>query len=197
MMNWVYIRDVTLTPRVPVNTAALINMNGAKAGPPPVQAQVQRPPVSMGTDSAGRAPTPPVVGNQSPQMVVKPQADARPAGLPVTPAAPGTKLPKEEVLKNAYKQIQSGLITSPDVIRSIAANFQAIANDPEAIKNVSFDASQAARTLFERAKLIEESENIAPVASPISGARAHQDDAPLQSGWSYRAPSDDNLTAGG
>src|SRR2546430_12512877 len=77
----------------------------------------------MGTDSAGRAPTPPVVGNQTPQMMVKPQSDARPAGLTVTPAAPGTKHPKEEVLKNAYKQIQSGAITSPDVIRSIAANF--------------------------------------------------------------------------
>ncbi|HCP74542.1 MAG TPA: hypothetical protein DIU08_07845, partial [Ktedonobacter sp.] len=90
------------------------------------------------------------------------------------------------MLKNAYKQIQSGLITSPDVIRSIATSFQAIANDPEAIKNVSFDASQAARTLFERAKLIEESENVAPVASPMSSPRAYQDNVPTQSGWSYR-----------
>src|SRR6266567_1776905 len=54
MMNWVYIRDVTLTPRVPVNTDAMINMNVAKAGTPPVQAQPQRPPVSMGADSVGR-----------------------------------------------------------------------------------------------------------------------------------------------
>ncbi|TMC95548.1 MAG: SPFH/Band 7/PHB domain protein [Chloroflexi bacterium] len=169
MMNWVYIRDVTLTPRVPVHTDAMINMNVAKAGTPPVQAQVQR---------------------------------ARPAGLPVTPAAPGTKHPKEEVLKNAYKQIQSGAITSPDVIRSIAANFQAIANDPEASQNVSFDAAQAARTLYDRAKLIQEQESVAsPVMStstpPVSGARAPRAGMPAQSGWSYRAPSDDNLTAGG
>lgn len=202
MMNWVYIRDVTLTPRVPINTDAMINMNVAKAGTPPVQAQAQRPPVSMGADSAGRAPTPPVVGKQSPQMAVKPQADARPAGPPVTPAAPGTKHPKEEVLKNAYKQIQSGAITSPDVIRSIAANFQAIADDPEASQNVSFDAAQAARTLYDRAKLIEEQESVAsPVMStstpPVSGARAPRAGMPAQSGWSYRAPSDDNLTAGG
>src|SRR5947209_17587978 len=105
MMNWVYIRDVTLTPRIPVNTNAMINMNVAKAGTPPVQAQAQRPQVSMGADSAGRASTPPVVGNQSPQMVVKPPADAHPAGPLAAPAAPGTKHPKEEVLKSAYKQI--------------------------------------------------------------------------------------------
>src|SRR5947209_9938300 len=153
----------------------------------------------MGTGTAGRIKTPPVMGNQPPAKVMTQQTEAmpRPTTAPVTPPVAGTNLPKEEVLKNAYKQIQSGLITSPDNIRSIAARFQAIANDPEAIKNVSFDASQAARTLFERAKLIEESENIAPVASPTNGPRVFQDDVPLQSGWSYRAPSDDNLTAGG
>jgi regulator of protease activity HflC (stomatin/prohibitin superfamily) len=201
-MNWVYIRDITLTPRVPINTDAMINMNAAKVGAPPVQAQAQPSPVSMGADSAGRVSTPPVVGNQPPQMAVKPQAEVHPAGFPVTPAAPGTKHPKEEVLKNAYKQIQAGLITSPDVIRSIATNFQAIANDPEASQNVSFDAAQAARTLYDRAKLIEEQENVAsPVIStsvpPVSGAKAPRADMPAQSGWSYRAPSDDNLTAGG
>jgi KAP family P-loop domain len=121
-----------------------------------------------------------------------------------TPAVPGTKLPKEEVLKNAYKQIQAGMITSPDVIRSMAANFRAIANDPEASQNVSFDAAQAARTLYDRAKLIEEQENQvfsqsgwsyrAPSDDNLSGVKAPHADVPMQSGWSYRAPSDDNLS---
>src|SRR5947209_6812716 len=201
-INWVYIRDISLTPRVPLTTAAMTSTNAAKVGTPPVQAQAQPSAGSMGADSARKAMTPPVVGNQFPQMVVKPPADAGPAGPPVVPAAPGTKLPKEEVLKNAYKQIQAGMITSPDIIRSIAANFQAIANDPEASQNVSFDAAQAARTLYDRAKLFEEQESLAPPAinasaPPVSGARAPRADVPTQSGWSYRAPNDDNLTAGG
>jgi len=200
-LNWVYIRDVTLTPRSNNATNATSGLDAAKAkaSPPPVQAQAQPSFTGMGTGTAGRIKTPPVMGNQVPSNIITQQTEAmpRPAAAPVTPPASGTKLPKEEVLKNAYKQIQSGLITSPDVIRSIATSFQAIANDPEAIKNVSFDASQAARTLFERAKLIEESENVAPVASPMSSPRAYQDNVPTQSGWSYRAPSDDNLTAGG
>ncbi len=196
-LKWVYIRDVTLTPRSNNSTNATSGLDAAS--PPSVQTQAQPSFSGMGTSTAGRIKTPPVMGNQFPSKVITQQTEAmpRPAAVPITPPAPGTKLPKEEVLKNAYKQIQSGLITSPDVIRSIAARFQAIANDPEAIKNVSFDASQAAHTLFERAKLIEESENIAPVSSPMSSPRAYQDDVPSQSGWSYRAPSDDNLTAGG
>lgn len=195
-MKWVYIHDITLTPHIPIHTDAMISMSAAKVGAPPVQqAQPQRTPANMGAESAGRIAIPPVVGNQPPQMAVRPQVDARPAGPPVTPAAPGTKHPKEEVLKNAYKQIQGGMINSPDVIRSIAANFQAIANDPEASQNVSFDAAQAARTLYDRAKLIEEQENQSP---PVSGTgAAPRADVPAQSGWSYRAPSDDNLTAGG
>lgn len=200
-LKWVYIRDVTLTPRSNNATNATSGLDAAKAkaSPAPVQAQGQPSFTGMGTGTAGRIKTPPVMGNPVPAKVITQQTEAmpRPATAPVTPPTAGTKLPKEEVLKNAYKQIQSGLITSPDVIRSIAARFQAIANDPEAIKNVSFDASQAARTLFERAKLIEETENVAPVASPMSSPRAYQDDVPTQSGWSYRAPSDDNLTAGG
>jgi tetratricopeptide (TPR) repeat protein len=70
-------------------------------------------------------------------------------------AAPRKKPPNEEVLKNAYKQIQIGSITTPKVIRSIAEGFQAFADDPEASKIASFDAARAAQTLYKRANLYE------------------------------------------
>jgi len=193
-MNWVYIRDITLTPRAfaPVDTDANILMGAAAATTPPVQGQAQPSPWNIPSSTAGRATVPPVMGNRVPPVVNKPAAEPRPA------AAARTKPPSEEVLKNAYKQIQKGSITSPEAIRSIAAGFQAIADDPEASKNASFDAARAAQTLFERAKLFEAQASAAsPVTPSVSASKARREDVPTQSGWAYRTPSDDNMLAGG
>jgi tetratricopeptide (TPR) repeat protein len=84
----------------------------------------------------------PVIGNQFPPIINK-------------AAASGAKLPKEETLTSAYIQIKNGVITSPEVIRNIAAGFQAIANDPVASNNANFDAARAAQSLYERARLNE------------------------------------------
>jgi len=193
-MNWVHIRDITLTPRAiaPVVTDANILMRAAAATTPPVQGQAQPSPMNMASSTAGRATVPPVMGNRVPPVVNKPAAEPRPA------AAARTKPPSEEVLKNAYKQIQNGSITSPEAIRSIAAGFQAIADDPEANKNASFDAALAAQTLYERANLYEAQASAAsPVTPPVSASKAYREDVPTQSGWSYRTSSDDNMLAGG
>jgi len=193
-MNWVHIRDITLTPRAiaPVVTDANILMRAAAATTPPVQGQAQPSPMNMASSTAGRATVPPVMGNRVPPVVNKPAAEPRPA------AAARTKPPNEEVLKNAYKQIQNGSITSPEAIRSIAAGFQAIADDPEANKNASFDAALAAQTLYERANLYEAQASAAsPVTPPVSASKAYREDVPTQSGWSYRTSSDDNMLAGG
>jgi hypothetical protein len=149
---------------------------------PPVQGHAQ-----PSRSNAGKATVPPVVGNQAPPVI-------KPAAEPPPPTAPRAKPPNEEVLKNAYKQIQNGSITSPEVIRSIAAGFQAIADDPEASKNATFDATRAAQTLYERANLYEAQATAAP---PVSARQASGNDPPTQSGWAYRTPSDDNMLAGG
>jgi regulator of protease activity HflC (stomatin/prohibitin superfamily) len=194
LIKWVHIRDITLTPRAiaPVVTNANISMRAAAATTPPVQGQAQPSPLNMASSTAGRATVPPVMGNRVPPVVNKPAAEPRPA------AAARTKPPNEEVLKNAYKQIQNGSITSPEAIRSIAAGFQAIADDPEANKNASFDAALAAQTLYERANLYEAQAIAAsPVTPPVSASKAYREDVPTQSGWSYRTSSDDNMLAGG
>jgi len=126
------------------------------------------------------------MGNQAPPLVLKGTAEPR-------QAAPGAKLPKEETLTGAYIQIKNGVITSPDTIRTIAAGFQAIANDPVANNNASFDAARAAQSLYERARLIENQTNTPP---PLSVGSAYRDETPTSSGWSIRTPSDDILPAG-
>ena len=113
-----------------------------------------------------------------------------PEATPASPAAAQVKSAKEEALKKAYEQVRAGKITSPDTIRSIAARFQAIANDPEANKNASFDAAAAAEVLYKRAQLHED--------RAIMAAGYPEDDTPTQVDWSSpRRPNDDNYTAGG
>jgi len=206
-MNWVHIRDITLTPgaatQIITDPNIAWNTMSAPATPtPPVMSNQAFPfssagrattPPIMGnqaqafpTSSAGRATTPPVMGNQAPPLVLKGTAEPR-------QAAPGAKLPKEETLTGAYIQIKNGVITSPDTIRTIAAGFQAIANDPVASNNASFDAARAAQSLYERARLIENQTNTPP---PLSVGSAYRDETPTSSGWSIRTPSDDILPAG-
>ncbi len=195
-INWVSIRDITLTPRPPMSydtdptlkpgarpVAAETEMANAPTSPLPPQPSAQR----MGAGTAGRLETPPPVQSTPPSapVILKP-----PDGATAPPAAPPPTAPlksaKEEALKNAYEQVRTGKITSPETIRKIAERFQAIANDPEANKNASFDAAAAAEVLYKRAQLYEQA------------AGYGENDSPTQVDWSsYRRPTDDNYTAGG
>jgi hypothetical protein len=120
---------------------------------------------------------------------VAPVTIKAPEATPASPAAAPVKSSKEEALKQAYEQVRSGKITSPDTIRSIAARFQAIANDPEANKNASFDAAAAAEVLYKRAQFHED--------RAVMAAGYPEDDTPTQVDWPYRRPNEDNYTAGG
>ena len=196
VINWVSVRDITLTPHshIPSDTDPALMSGGRPAAertgtasappsPPQAQASSQR----MGAGTAGRVETPPPQQSSPPAApVTLKQSDTTPA----SPAVAPVKSAKEEALKKAYEQIRSGKITSPETIRSIAARFQAIVNDPEANKNVSFDAAAAAKVLYNRAQLYEEQNKMA--------ASYSEDDTPTQVDWSsYRHPKDDNYTAGG
>jgi len=196
VINWVSIRDITLTPRspMPYDTNPVLMSDGLPAGTgkgtasaptPPPQAQVSSQ--RMGAGTAGRLETQPPLKSAP---AVAPVIIKAPEATPASPAAAQVKSAKEEALKKAYEQVRAGKITSPDTIRSIAARFQAIANDPEANKNASFDAAAAAEVLYKRAQLHED--------RAIMAAGYPEDDTPTQVDWSSpRRPNDDNYTAGG
>ncbi|MFL5629182.1 MAG: hypothetical protein ACJ788_26680, partial [Ktedonobacteraceae bacterium] len=137
-----------------------------------------------GADNPGKreAPTPaaPVTHNVS-------RAAPTPAAAPAP--APIAKSSQEEALITAYKQIQNEKIKSPATIRDVAARFLAIANDPEASKNVSFDAARAAQALYDRADFYEKQASM--------NETFEDDDSPTQADWSYRRSAEDNYTAGG
>ncbi|GAC1383267.1 MAG: hypothetical protein NVS4B7_13490 [Ktedonobacteraceae bacterium] len=192
IINWVQMRDITLTPHslLSVDTGPMASAQPATDAAEMPFPQAQSTSRGIGSDRMATPPPQPVV---SPAPPVQPVA----ASAPVTEAASAAgKLPKEEVLIKAYKQIQSGKVRSPETIRDIASRFLAIANDPEASKNVSFDAGRAAQTLFDRAKLYEEQQ--ASMEADYEDDE-HNDlhESPTQSDWMFRPPSDDNMMAGG
>ena len=66
------------------------------------------------------------------------------------------RIPNEAILIKAYQEVQNDKITDPEAIRSIAATFEAVAQDSQASQSVSFDAKQAAKILHKRAREYEE-----------------------------------------
>ena len=79
------------------------------------------------------------------------------SGLP--PAAPSVAASQEaknEILIDSYNAVRSGRITDPETIRELARRFSEIEHDPEANKNVLFDAGKAASILLRQAKLYED-----------------------------------------
>jgi hypothetical protein len=73
-------------------------------------------------------------------------------------AAPssGGKLPEVETLKYMYNAIRQNTITDPAMILDTARQFERLANDPVASKNIDFDAARAATTLRQRAQKMQE-----------------------------------------
>jgi hypothetical protein len=61
-----------------------------------------------------------------------------------------------DILEKAYNAVRTGQITDPYTIKTLAAQFSAIAGNIEANAQISFDAERAAQSLYKRAKDIEE-----------------------------------------
>ena len=189
LINWVQVRDITLTPHASVNsgsTASAQPSMSAKSQPQAPTATKQA--AAEVRDSAKRATPPPQPAS------AEPAAPAQPVTPPASAPAAG-KLLKEEILITAYNQIKSGKVRSPETIRSIASQFLTIANDPEASKNVSFDASRAAQVLVSRAELYEKERAAEVVYQDEEVLDVHE--SPTQSDWLYPAPSDENIKRGG
>jgi hypothetical protein len=174
LINWVHIRDITLTPRASL-TYDTDQMAGLRASSERTVPTPNMPPQAPQSSRKNSAESP-----------VRQQAPA-PAAVPSPP--PAARSPKEEALITAYRQIQSEKIKSPATIREVANRFLAIANDPEASKNVSFDAARAAQALYTRADFFEKQASL---------NEAYEDDnTPTQVDWPYSRSEDDNYTSGG
>ncbi|HLH62345.1 MAG TPA: SPFH domain-containing protein [Ktedonobacteraceae bacterium] len=164
-VNWVHIQDITLIPHLmPVTTP-----------PPGMQAQPKRPvsptnhapgpgdqsaqpPVRAGApasqdSSAGDDETTVVIDNNAVQQQEAPSQ-------PVSSADPPTALSSRPLslgsLKELYEAVRQSRITDPNTIRSIARQFEVVSQDSQLSQSVDFDAGRAARTLYQRAKTIED-----------------------------------------
>jgi hypothetical protein len=153
-INSAQLRDITLTPHVPVaaasNAAAVAPAAplGGSAQSQPALSQAQYASVELDNDATERIEQPFM---SQPATAGFAQGNSIAASSPMRPG----KIPDEQALIRAYKQVQMGKIKTPAVIRRLAANFQAIAADPVLNQNVSFNAESAAKTLNERADMYE------------------------------------------
>jgi len=159
-INWVRIRDVTLTPH---------NMPLVDA---PAFAEKQFVAAGRGESSQRAGQAQQVSTQQTPTMTT-----AKPASSP--------KIPKGEVLINAYNEVKNGKITDPTTIRNIADAWAALAQNPQSTA-VNFDPEQVAYHLREQAKRNE--------------GRHKRDtfyDDETKPDWLLRRPTDENLMGGG
>jgi len=182
-VNWVQIRDVSVDPHVPTPAG----MNPA-ADPQTVNTAPRNVAASMAQVHPLRAnPLPDRVERAAAEQPQPPAARAF-AAATVGPHTTPIKIPKVEVLTQAYEDVRSGRITDPETIRSIAARFETLASNPEESKNITFDAARAAGTLYERAALHDKQ---------FTASAAEDYDDTQQPDWSMRRPREDNLLAGG
>lgn len=152
LVHWVGIRDVMIAPHgAEIDTEALTT--------PPALPVVEQPQVA--TQPNPTLPTAPTAQsvNQSahPQKTnTSPKMSENAPSIDQQPQAAPPKILKEEILVKAYREVQDGKVTDPLAIREIAANFRAVASDPQASEMVSFDAERAAQNLYEQANKYEE-----------------------------------------
>ena len=129
-VNYVRIQDITLIPLVP-SINPVVGMTARSA------------PVDMGITRSGFQPA---AQPQQAQVVMK-AVENQPGAIPAQPYAAPTSKAYIEELSEYYEAVRSGRVRDPQTIRSIAARFEALANDPSA----PFDPIRAAQNLYNRA----------------------------------------------
>jgi len=157
LVHWVGIRDVMIAPHgAELDTEALLT-------PPALPDSVEQPQVSTQPDPALQVTTPTTPAAQisnepMPQQKThtSPKLSENAPSVDQQPQTSPPKVFKEETLIKAYKAVQDGKVTDPLAIRELAANFRAVASDPQASEMVSFDAERAALNLYEQADKYEE-----------------------------------------
>ncbi len=144
-VNWLRIRDVSLVPHgsAVMETGPIPTAEAIEERPPRSNMRGSRPGILKGRNGA--------------EPISKPE-DTTQADMPSP-----VKLPPEEALIKAYREVQSGNVTDPETIRSIAQKFAYIASNPEKSAHVSFDAERASANLFEQARKYEEQYGPEPI----------------------------------
>lgn len=174
-VNWVHIRDLTPEPRTPSRPDP-VGPIGPTAQP----------------SSRPRPLEPPESKQPSPQpSAAKQPAPAAHAHAGSAAAAPSSPVEsKYGSLVKAYEAVRNKTIRDAATIRILAQRFEDIAKDPEASKHVSFDASRAAETLYQRAQILEKQERTSE-----SYSRAYEPEVHAE--WPPSRPADDNIRGGG
>nr|BBH93541.1 hypothetical protein KTA_17400 [Thermogemmatispora argillosa] len=162
-IHWVHIHDVAVVPRgsLPPDTDA---METVKAESRAANGSETGKESGLATSGSGVAQSlaatarviDPARGPGRAVNAAPTQAEEQSAGAAPSAPSPSPKTLKEEILVSTYNAVREGRITDPETISSIAARFEAVANDPELNRQVSFDAARAARALRQRAELIRE-----------------------------------------
>ncbi len=161
-VNWVRILDVSLAPHgaTIVEADSIVDMptkviNPAPSpAPQPAKAPGSQPaPSNQPKVAAGKQKN----GSANAGLAEEP-TQVVPAPVPASPAVASSPpdLLNEKVLIEAYKAVQNRTVTDPDTIRSLAARFELVAQDPAYRDKVSFDAKRAAQNLYEQARKNEE-----------------------------------------
>ncbi|HEY7413789.1 MAG TPA: SPFH domain-containing protein, partial [Ktedonobacteraceae bacterium] len=147
IVHWVSMRDIMLTPHnANIQTEILLST------PPTLDPEEQtQPKVTLPAQREAPLHLANDVPKTSEQVTI-------PSAPPSVLAPP--RLPSEEVLVKAYKEVKDGKITDPETIREIAASFKAVADDPQASQAVSFDAERAAANLYEQAEKYENTKEV-------------------------------------
>lgn len=187
-INWVRIRDVELVPHgaYVMDATPVVNAQpAARAASGSANADQAQPKVQYAHSGSTVSATAQTAHNEDTVPGPAIQAATLPPNEPAA-SAPPPRLPNEEVLVKAYKEVQNGHITDPETIRSIAEKFEAIANSPELSQSVSFDAPRAALNLYAQAKKNEQEMQEEPVYEEET-----------RPDWPVRRQSDDNKKAGG
>jgi hypothetical protein len=153
LVHWVGIRDVMIAPHgAEIDTEVLLTPPTLSDAAEQTQFTTQPAPTLQAASASQDSNEP--IHQQKTQTVPKESENA--PSIDQSAQASPPKIPKEEVLIKAYKEVQDGKVTDPLAIREIAAHFRAVASDPQACKMVSFDAERAAQNLYEQANKYEE-----------------------------------------
>jgi hypothetical protein len=171
-VNWVRIQDPTLIPHLAPAASPPPGMQvqarsamaaGNYAVNPGIQSTKKTAPAGAAVSGVGTSPLPSrddpdqtlvMEKNTAKDEMMKPQ----PQEVPNTDAVTGisSQVINVDMLKDIYEAVRRGRITDPNTIRDAARRFEVVAQDPELSQKVDFDASRAANTLYQRAKMIEE-----------------------------------------
>ncbi|GAC1461243.1 MAG: hypothetical protein PVSMB2_23070 [Ktedonobacteraceae bacterium] len=154
-----------------------------------LQDETTAPIVQRNVDAAvPRQPTP--QPQQAPQPIVAQPQQPRPSA-PIQQSVASTQVPKglkEETLRKAYTEVKNGNIKEAETIRNLAAQFDAVAHDPELNKSFTFDAGRAALNLYAEADRRQEEEE-------ANAGTLFTDETKVD--WPRRRATDENLMGGG